>query len=148
MKSILYILLLIILIISCKHEEQKETNLVVKSQVLEIKKVEEIILKKFTYEDISRYTIASIMGQASKIIKARKKDELYLVSYIRKSDNQKFSYKIKFEGNKILWANLDGRWRNLKYDEKITFVEKENKVEIIQTFDDNSQDIQEFRKGD
>lgn len=38
------------------------------------------------------------------------------VSYIRKSDSQKFSYKIKFDGNKILWANIDGRWRNSEYD--------------------------------
>ncbi|MCM0666225.1 hypothetical protein [Flavobacterium tyrosinilyticum] len=54
----------------------------------------------------------------------------------------------KIDGNKILWANIDGRWRDSKYDEKITFVEKDNKLEIIQTFDDNSQDIQEYKIGD
>jgi hypothetical protein len=148
MKSILYVSLLIFLIISCKHEEQRETNLGIETQVQEIKKVEKVLLKNFTYEDIARYTMASIMGRPTKTIKVIKKDELYFVSYIRKSDHQKFDYKIKFDGNKILWANLDGRWRNSKYDEKITFVEKENRVHIIQTFDDNSQDIKEFKKGD
>ncbi|MFH6943162.1 hypothetical protein [Flavobacterium sp. FlaQc-50] len=148
MKSILYFSLLIILIIGCKHEEQKETDLEIKTQVQEIKKVEKVLLKNFTYEDIARYTMASIMGRPTKTIKVIKKDELYFVSYIRKSDDQKFDYKIKFDGNKILWANLDGRWRNSKYDEKITFAEKENKVHIIQTFDDNSQNIKEFKKGD
>ncbi|MDX6188431.1 hypothetical protein SGQ83_03640 [Flavobacterium sp. Fl-318] len=148
MKSILYVSLLIILIIGCKHEEQKETDLEIKTQVQEIKKVKKVLLKNFTYEDIARYTMASIMGQPTKTIKVIKKDELYFVSYIRKSDNEKFDYKIKFDGNKILWANLDGRWRNSKYDEKITFVEKENKVHIIQSFDDNSQNSKEFKKGD
>jgi hypothetical protein len=148
MKSILYVSLLIFLIISCKHEEQRETHLGIGTQVQEIKKVEKELLKNFTYEDIARYTMASIMGRPTKTIKVIKKDELYFVSYIRKSDHQKFDYKIKFDRNKILWANLDGRWRNSKYDEKITFVEKENKIHIVQTFDDNSQDIQEFKKGD
>lgn len=148
MKSILYFSLLIFLIISCKHKEQRETHLGIETQVQEIKKVEKVLLKNFTYEDIARYTMASIMGRPTKTIKVIKKDELYFVSYIRKSDHQKFDYKIKFDGNKILWANLDGRWRNSKYDEKISFVEKENKIHIVQTFDDNSQDIKEFKKGD
>ncbi|QLC65553.1 hypothetical protein LPB248_04370 [Flavobacterium sp. LPB0248] len=140
--------LFLILIFSCNQKEQTKTNLTVETEIPKIKEKEEITLKNFTYEDIARYTMASIMGQSSKIIKVRKKDELYFVSYIRKSDHQKFDYKIKIDGNKILWANIDGRWRDSKYDEKITFVEKDNKLEIIQTFDDNSQDIQEYKIGD
>jgi hypothetical protein len=147
MKLLLYFPLLILLF-SCNHKEQNEPKLRIQSKVPEITVKEEITLKNFTYEDIARYTMASIMGQPSKIIKVRKKDELYFVSYIRKSDHQKFDYKIKFDGNKILWANFDGRWRDSKYDEKITFVEKDNKLKIIQTFDDNSQDIQEYKIRD
>lgn len=88
------------------------------------------------------------MGQPAKTIKVIKSEDLYYVSYIRKSDSRKFSYKIKFDGNKILWANIDGRWRNSEYDEKISFTEKNNKVSIIQTFSDNSEDIKEYKKGD
>ncbi len=73
---------------------------------------------------------------------------MYYVSYIRKSDKQKFDYKIKFEEDKIFWANIDGRWRDSKYDEKITFVENGNKLDIIQIFSDGSQDIKVYRKGD
>ncbi|OIV41350.1 hypothetical protein [Flavobacterium johnsoniae] len=147
MKSLLYFLFFI-LIFSCNQKEQNETNSIIEVTAPENTEKEKIILKNFTYEDIARYTMASIMGQPTKIIKVRKKNELYFVSYIRKSDHQKFYYKIKFDGNKILWANLDGRWRDSKYDEKITFVEKDNKINIIQTFDDSSQDIQEYKKGD
>jgi broad specificity polyphosphatase/5'/3'-nucleotidase SurE len=140
--------LLLILIISCNSKEQNQNNIEIETPFSEIKKVEKTTLKNFTYEDLAKYTMASIMGQPLKIIKVKKRDELYLVSYIRKSDHQRFDYKIKFDGNKILWANYDGRWRDSKYDEKITFVEKDNKVSIIQTFDDDSQDIKEFKKGD
>lgn len=149
MKLLLYFPLLI-LIFSCNRKEQNESNLTIEVKAPEVIKIEKekTTLKNFTYEDIARYTMASIMGQPSKIIKVRKKGELYFVSYIRKSDHQKFEYKIKFNGNKILWANFDGRWRDTKYDEKITFVEENNKVNIIQTFEDNSQDIQEYKKGD
>ena len=147
MKKILYFLI-ITLIISCKQKEQTENMIELNAPVLKTETADKIILENFTYQDISRYAIASIMGQTAKTIKVIKKDEIYILSYIRKSDKQKFDYKIKFEGNKILWANLNGRWRNSEYDEKITFIEKENNINIIQTFDDNSQDIQEFIKGD
>jgi hypothetical protein len=113
-----------------------------------VRTTNDIVLENFSYKDIARYTMSSIMGQPAKTIKVTKSEDLYYVSYIRKSDSQKFSYKIKFDGNKILWANIDGRWRNSEYDEKISFTEKNNKVSIIQTFSDNSEDVKEYKKGD
>ncbi len=144
--------LIAIMFTNCKQSEQN--NEIVQEQIQETKieaetvKIEENILKNFTYEDVSRYTMASVMGQPTKIIKATKNKDLYFVSYIRKSDKQKFEYKVKFEGNDILWANIDGRWRNSEYDEKISFEENEEKLKIITTFSDASQDIQEYKKGD
>ncbi len=105
-------------------------------------------LKNFSYEDVARYTIASVMGQSSSIIKATKKNDYYYVFYIRKSDSQKFDYKVKFIGNRIIWASLDGRWRDSEYDEKISFTEKENKLNIINSYSDGSEGIEEFKKGD
>lgn len=67
------------------------------------------------------------MSQKPKIITAIKKDKLYHISYIRKSDRQKFASKIKFNGNRIMWGNIDGRWRNSQYDEKLSFTEVNNK---------------------
>lgn len=119
MKLFITSLIIVLLNVGTKHTERKET---IKTQ--NINTVKKATLKTFTYEDIARYTMASIMGQQPKIITATKKGDLYYVSYIRKSDNIKFDYKIKFEGNKILWSNIDGRWRNSQYDEKVTFIEK------------------------
>ncbi|WP_428232039.1 hypothetical protein [Flavobacterium sp.] len=136
---------LLILILSCKQNEEKE--IIIGDQVQKVNKIEETTLKTFTYEDIARYTMASIMGQQPKIITAIKKGNLYYVSYIRKSDKKRFDYKIKFDSTKILWSNIDGRWRDSQYDEKISFIEKNNKVFIIQTFSEGSKDIQEYKKG-
>lgn len=142
--------LVFILFVNCKQKEENEEILYEQNQEIknDTAKVEENILKNFTYEDIARFTIASVMGQPTKIIKTSKNKDLYLVSYVRKSDKQKFEYKVKFDGNKILWANIDGRWRNSEYDEKISFEENGEKLKIIMTFSDMSQDIQEYKKGE
>jgi len=137
----------IVLIVSCKNEEKKIT--ITEDEPTQTTQVAvKIVLRNFIHEDVARYTMASVMGQIPKIIKVTKNDDLYYVSYIRKSDKQKFEYKIKFEDDKIFWANIDGRWRDSKYDEKITFVENGNELNIIQTFSDGSEDIKVYRKGD
>ena len=152
MKSIMSFLI-IFLIFSCKQKEQQEIiveeNMVQEStQITEESEVEEVLLKNFTYEDVARYTISSVMQQSPEIMRTSKKDDLYFITYIRKSDKQKFEYKIKFEGNNILWANIDGRWRNSLYDEKLSFVENGDKLKVIQTYSDGSEDIQEYSKGE
>ncbi|WP_342693199.1 hypothetical protein [Flavobacterium polysaccharolyticum] len=144
--------LIVIMFTNCKQGGQN--NEIVQEQIQKAKnevetvKVEENFLKNFTYEDVARYTIASIMGQPTKIVKATKNKDLYFVFYIRKSDRQKFEYKVKFDSNVVLWANIGGRWRNSEYDEKISFEENNEKLKIITTFSDSSQDIQEYKKGD
>ena len=143
--KLIYAIIIVIMFANCKQKEHN--NEIPQGEILEIKK-EENILKKFTYEDVARYTMASVMGQETKIIKATKNKELYLVSYVRKSDKQKFNYKVKFEGNKILWANIDGRWRNSEFDEKLSFEEKDDFVKIIQTYSDGSEDIQRYKVGE
>ena len=148
MKKHIIFISIVIMLISCKKSEQIQTIEQEPIQVEAINNNEENNLKNYTYEDIARFTMSSIMGQTANTIKVSKEDNLYFVSYIRKSDKQKFKYKIKFEGSDIVWANNDGRWRNSQYDEKISFKEEANQLNIIQTFSDGSQDIQSFKKGE
>jgi len=108
----------------------------------------EVQLKNFTKEDVARFAMSSIMGQPSKTIKVRLENELYYVSYVRKSDSQKFKYKIKIDGKTIVWANIDGRWRDGQYDERISFEESDNKLKITQIYSDGSVDTKEFKKGE
>jgi hypothetical protein len=105
-------------------------------------------LKKFSKEDVARFAISTIMQQPSKTIKVRFQNGLYYISYKKKSDSKKFEYKIKIDDWKIVWANIDGRWRDGEYDEKISFEENDNKLKITQTFSDGSIETKEFKNGE
>lgn len=113
---------------------------------IETNAIEENILKNFSYEDIARYAIANSMQEPASIVNSQKKDNYYYVAYIRPSDSQKFEYKVKFEGQRIIWGALDGRWQDTEYDEKLSFEEKENKLNIITTYSDGSEGIKAFIK--
>ncbi|WP_164112227.1 MULTISPECIES: hypothetical protein [Sphingobacterium] len=126
-----------------KVEQESVTTTVVKEET-----AAKPILINFSFKDVARFTISSIMNQPSKNIKVSEKDGLYILSYIRKSDSQKFDYKIKFEGNNVIWASIDGRWRDASYDERISFEEGIDNLKIIQTFSDGSVDTKEYQKGD
>ena len=134
---------IIVLILIANIEDKKEIT----SPTVETSKLE-IELKNFTKEDVARFAISSIMRQPSKEIKVRLENELYYVSYKRKSDLQKFNYKIKISGDTIVWASIDGRWRNGQYDERISFKESDNKLKITQIYTDGSVDTKEYNKGE
>jgi hypothetical protein len=105
-----------------------------------------IPLKNFTEVDVAKFAISTIMFQPTKIISATKSENNHIISYTRRDDGKKFTYKVRIEGNKIIWANIDGRWRDSPEDEKITFIENGNKLKIIQQFSDGSKDEKEFKK--
>ena len=105
-------------------------------------------VKSFSKEDIARFTISAIMSQPSNKIKVEFLNGLYFVSYIRKSDSKKLEYKIQIDEKKVIWGDIDGRWRNGEYDEIIYFEESDNKLKIIQIFSDGSSNIKEFHKGE
>ena len=147
MKRILY-LSAIIIATGCNTEQSKQVSRDAQSAVLENDKMEKQNLQSFSKEDIARYAISSVMGQPSKSIEVRFANPLYIVSYVRQSDQKQFEYKVKIDGITIVWANIDGRWRDSEYDEKLSFEERDNKVEIIQTFSDGSVDKKQYNKGD
>jgi hypothetical protein len=88
------------------------------------------------------------MDQPVKNIDVRKSEEIYYVSYKRKSDSQKFDFKVIFSDNNIVWGNLDGRWRTDKFDEKLTFYENSDTLSILQKYSDGSKDFKQFILGD
>ncbi|WP_090996423.1 hypothetical protein [Pedobacter insulae] len=153
MKRIKNILLLIIAasITACggsSAPQQERASINQQTGIVETYKPAKADLINFSKSDVARFAISSIMGQSSKNIKVRSENELYYVSYMRKSDSKKFDYKIKIDGNTLVWANVDGRWRDGEYDERISFEETGNRLKIYQTFSDGSIEIKEYKIGD
>jgi hypothetical protein len=107
-----------------------------------------VYLANFSEADVARFTVASIMNQPPEIIKVKKGVHMYVVSYTRKSDKQKFVYKVKINENRITWGNYDDRWRVRPDDEAITFSEVGDKLKITQTFPDGSTLDNEFKTED
>ncbi|MEI7585230.1 hypothetical protein [Runella sp.] len=101
---------------------------------------------KFTEADIAKYAISTIMSQPTKIISVKKKGTLFLVSYTRRNDGEYFSYRVKIDGNKVIWASIDGRWRDRSYDDTIIFKEIGGKIMIHQIYTDGSDNIKYFTK--
>ncbi|MCY1533882.1 hypothetical protein D9M68_692330 [compost metagenome] len=141
-------LIIAVLLTSCGNSSNEKISSEQQTPIGETEIKQKGTLINFSNEDVARFAISSIIGQPSKTIKVKTENGLYIVSYIRNSDSKKFDYKIKIDEEKILWANLDGRWRDTEYDEKISFEENDQTIKIIQTFSDNSVDIKEFKKGE
>lgn len=141
-------LLFIILLTSCGNSATEKVSNLEQTPIVKTEIKQKGTLINFSKEDVARFAISSIMGQPSKTIKVREENGLYILSYIRKSDSKKFDYKIKIDDDKILWANLDGHWRDTEYDEKISFEENDQTIKITQIFSDNSVDVKEFKKGE
>ena len=106
----------------------------------------------FRKEDIARYTISTNMGQSSRSILADKEGEYFVLTYIRSSDEEIFTYRVKFDENKIIWSGfIDGkwgRWRDSDLDDEITYEEIGDKLVITLLFSDGSSNVQEFKIGD
>ena len=135
-------------LLACSQKQEPVREQLIKDTVVkeEPGTVVKPSLKIFTYGDVAKYTISVIMGHSPKIMSVHKDVDLYIVSYVRESDNQKFTYKVKFESNVAIWANVDGRWRNSGEDEKLTFEEVGEVLKIYTTYSDGSGGTDEFRK--
>lgn len=110
------------------------------------KQNEQVFLAKFSTSEIAVYAISTIMNQPVQRINHREENGYYVISYIRSSDNQSFSYRVKIESNQIIWATIDGRWRDSPMDDKIIYSIDDEKLTISQEFSDGSKVIKEFTK--
>lgn len=141
LKGLIGILTFAITLSSCGNKKIEEKA----NSKTELEKVE-LTERLFTKTEIAKYTISAIMNQPTEIMNVKDKSGIHFVSYTRKDDGKKFSYKIKINGDKVTWGNSTGRWRDTKFDEKIKYVEQGNELKIIQTFQDGSKIVKEFKK--
>jgi hypothetical protein len=101
----------------------------------------------FEVEAICRTAIASLMDRDPKSMQVTlATGDVLLLSYVRPIDNFVWTYRCRVEGNRVVWANEPGRWRDGPKDEKIFFevVDGGKQLRIIEDHGDGSRTNQLF----
>jgi hypothetical protein len=76
----------------------------------------------FEPEAICRAAIASIKGRDPKLLTVSLiRDNVFFLTYTRPIDSFVWTYRCRIEGNRVVWADEPGRWRNEPKDDKISF---------------------------
>ena len=94
---------------------------------------------------ICKAGIATVMGQEPSIMKADNLNgPIVGISYIRKTDGSKWSYKCKVNGDSIAWGNSDGRWRDGSSDGVITYKIIDKAIVVSEKYSDGSENIKKY----
>ena len=76
----------------------------------------------FETKAICRMAIAVVRERDPKLIQARDlADGVVVLNYTRPFDNFIFSYRCRVEGDRVVWADDPGRWREDAGDARISF---------------------------
>ncbi len=93
----------------------------------------------YSEAQICRATVAVIMGRDPFIMKTdRVVEGVFHLSYVRPDDGARWAFKCKIEGQRILWGNIDGRWRDHPDDEVFTYAVSGGQLHIKELFGDGS----------
>lgn len=107
---------------------------------------------RFNIGHLCRAAISIVMGRPIGIIRVDSMNQsLATVSYNRPDDGTLWQQKCKIEGDHVVWAALDGRWRNeYRWEERLIFSHGNNGelLTIKQQHPDGSGSTQEFRLTD
>jgi hypothetical protein len=76
----------------------------------------------FDTKAICRTAIAAITGRDVKLFQAADApDGVVALTYARPFDNFVWAYHCRLEGNRVIWADEPGRWRQEARDDKVFF---------------------------
>jgi hypothetical protein len=76
----------------------------------------------FETKAICRTAIAVVTDRDPKQIRARDAtDGVVVLTYARQFDNFVFTYRCRLEGDRVVWADEPGRWRNEPRDARVSF---------------------------
>ena len=76
----------------------------------------------FETKAICRTAIAVVMDRDPKLIQATDAPEgVVVLTYARPFDNFVFTYRCRLEGDRVVWADEPGRWRDGARDAKVSF---------------------------
>jgi hypothetical protein len=101
----------------------------------------------FEVAAICRTAIASIMGRDPKAMQVtRTAGDVLFLTYLRPMDNFVWTYRCRIEGNRVVWANEPGRWRESPKDDRVFFedIDAGKQLRIIENHSDGSSTKQLF----
>ena len=76
----------------------------------------------FDARAICRTAIAAITGRDLKLFQAADaRDGVVALTYARPFDNFVFTYRCRIAGDRVVWADEPGRWRDGARDAKVSF---------------------------
>jgi hypothetical protein len=86
----------------------------------------------FETKTICRTAIAAIMDRDPKLVQATDApDGVVVLTYARPFDNFVFTYRCQIEGDRVVWADEPGRWRDGPKDAKVYFEVAAERLRII-----------------
>ena len=91
----------------------------------------------YTHLQVCKAALSSVMGVDHKRIHTKKRgDGTVSMSYRIEGENDRYDYKCRLEGNRVIWGSAKGRWRTKKGDAVVTFTVNSGNVTITERFND------------
>ena len=86
---------------------------------------------------ICKAALSSIMGIDHRTIQAEKRETgVVSLHYRIEGEKERYGYKCRIEGNRVIWGSAGGRWRTDKGDAVITFTISDVHITIEERFND------------
>ena len=85
---------------------------------------------------VCKAAIAEIMGRDPRIVQIVRSDaDVHYLSYVRQSDQSKWTYRCRVDGNRVIWASDPGRWRTDPRDGTVKFdiINSGRSIKIIES---------------
>lgn len=91
----------------------------------------------YTHVQVCKAALSSVMGVDLKAIQTeQEKDGIVSLHYRIAGENDRYDYKCRVEGKRVIWGSAKGRWRTKKGDAVITFSVSNGNVTIRERFND------------
>ncbi|QRM34940.1 hypothetical protein [Microvirga sp. VF16] len=98
---------------------------------------------------VCRAAVGSVTGRDPSIMMARPDGDVTHVSYSRPSDGSVWSYRCRLEGNRVIWASAEGRWRTHPDNGVLTYEMVEGgKIRIVEAHSNGSKSEDTYDRKD
>ena len=91
----------------------------------------------YTHLQVCKAALSSVMGVDHKMIHTEKRNDGIVYMYYRiEGESDRYDYKCRLVGNRVIWGSAKGRWRTKKGDAVVSFSVNNGHVMITERFND------------